>query len=82
MGGLVGTRAAPRQRGAGAVTQATLDLQPPGGDGETPPGARWATAADRRDAARATYRRSVAQGAPLSGAELGRRYGRSPQWGR
>jgi hypothetical protein len=64
------------------VTQATLDLQPPGSHGKTPPDTRWATPTDRRDAARAAYRHSVAQGAPLSGAELGRRYGRSPQWGR
>ncbi|MFJ6608211.1 hypothetical protein [Streptomyces lydicus] len=37
--------------------------------------------ANNREAAIATYRESVANGHPLSGAELGRRYGRTPRWG-
>jgi hypothetical protein len=37
---------------------------------------------DPREAARELYRRSVAEGVPLSGAELGRRFGRSERWGR
>lgn len=36
---------------------------------------------DPREAAAADYRKSLAAGAPLSGAELGRRYGRTPRWG-
>jgi hypothetical protein len=38
--------------------------------------------AGRRAAARATYRASLAEGVPLTGAELGRRFGLSPRWGR
>jgi len=37
---------------------------------------------DPREAARQLYRRSVAEGVPLSGAELGRRFGKSERWGR
>jgi hypothetical protein len=36
---------------------------------------------DPREAAAADYRHSVQTGKPLSGAELGRRYGFSPRWG-
>lgn len=36
---------------------------------------------DPREAAAADYRTSVQSGAPLSGAELGRRYGRTARWG-
>ena len=36
---------------------------------------------DPREAAAADYRDSVQAGQPLSGAELGRRYGFSPRWG-
>ncbi|MFJ7297521.1 hypothetical protein [Streptomyces collinus] len=36
---------------------------------------------DPREAAAADYRHSVQAGHPLSGAELGRRYGRTPRWG-
>lgn len=36
---------------------------------------------DPREAAAADYRRSVNAGTPLSGAELGRRYGRTSRWG-
>jgi hypothetical protein len=36
---------------------------------------------DPREAAAADYRESVRAGTPLSGAELGRRYGRTPRWG-
>jgi Protein of unknown function (DUF2637) len=38
--------------------------------------------AGRRAAARAAYRASLAEGVPLTGAELGRRFGLSPRWGR
>ncbi|NUS25048.1 MAG: DMT family transporter [Streptomyces sp.] len=34
-----------------------------------------------REQAEADYHRSVRAGTPLSGAELGRRYGRTPRWG-
>lgn len=37
--------------------------------------------ADPREAAAADYRRSVQDGAPISGAALGRRYGRTARWG-
>lgn len=43
---------------------------------------RWESAAERQAAARDAYRASVEAGTPLSGAELGRRFDRSPQWGR
>lgn len=49
-------------------------------NGETEPIAR-PPAIDLREAAREAYRRSVLEGAPLSGAELGRRFGRSDRWG-
>jgi hypothetical protein len=38
--------------------------------------------ADRRAAARAVYLASVEAGKPLTGAELGRRFGRTDRWGR
>ncbi|MGH9211395.1 MAG: DUF2637 domain-containing protein [Acidimicrobiales bacterium] len=38
--------------------------------------------AKRRADARDAYRASLAAGRPLSGAELGRRFGSSPRWGR
>jgi hypothetical protein len=38
--------------------------------------------AGRKAAARAAYRASLAEGVPLTGAELGRRFGLSPRWGR
>jgi hypothetical protein len=38
--------------------------------------------AARRAAARAAYRATLAEGVPLTGAELGRRFGLSPRWGR
>lgn len=41
-----------------------------------------AAAAELQAAARAAYRRSAQQGAPLTGAEIGRRFGRSARWGR
>ncbi|MGH9248383.1 MAG: DUF2637 domain-containing protein [Acidimicrobiales bacterium] len=47
----------------------------------TPPNDQQA-AAQRRAAARDAYRASVAEGVPLTGAELGRRFGLSPRWGR
>lgn len=40
-----------------------------------------ATAGDRQEAARQAYRQSVADGKPLTGVELGRRFDRSPRWG-
>jgi Protein of unknown function (DUF2637) len=40
------------------------------------------TMAERRAAARGAYRASLAEGVPLTGAELGRRFGLSPRWGR
>jgi Protein of unknown function (DUF2637) len=40
------------------------------------------TNAQARAAARAAYRASLAQGVPLTGAELGRRFGLSSRWGR
>src|SRR5918994_1861489 len=36
----------------------------------------------RRAAARDAYRASLAEGLPLTGAELGRQFGLSPRWGR
>jgi len=39
-------------------------------------------AAQRRAAARDAYRASLANGVPLTGAELGRQFGLSPRWGR
>jgi hypothetical protein len=39
------------------------------------------TNTDPREAAAADYRNSVRSGAPISGAELGRRYGRTARWG-
>jgi hypothetical protein len=36
----------------------------------------------RRAAAWDAYRASLAEGVPLTGAELGRRFGLSPRWGR
>jgi Protein of unknown function (DUF2637) len=36
----------------------------------------------RRAAAKDAYRASLAEGVPLTGAELGRRFGLSPRWGR
>ena len=36
---------------------------------------------DPRESAREAYRRSVAEGAPLSGAALARMFGKSPRWG-
>lgn len=41
----------------------------------------WATPADRQEAARQAYRRSVAVGQPLTGVELGARFHRSARWG-
>jgi hypothetical protein len=41
----------------------------------------WATAGDRQEAARQAYRRSVADGRPLTGVELGTRFDRSARWG-
>lgn len=43
---------------------------------------RSETTAHRRAAARDAYRASLAEGVPLTGAELGRRFGLSPRWGR
>jgi Protein of unknown function (DUF2637) len=40
------------------------------------------TTAQRRAKARNAYRTSLAEGVPLTGAELGRRFGLSPRWGR
>lgn len=40
-----------------------------------------AAAPERQHAARITYRASLADNEPLSGAELGRRFDRSPRWG-
>jgi hypothetical protein len=37
---------------------------------------------ERRAAARDAYRASLAEGVPLTGADLGRRFGLSPRWGR
>lgn len=46
------------------------------------PAAReWAGPGDRQEAARQAYRRSVADGRPLTGVELGARFSRSPRWG-
>lgn len=50
-----------------------VDARPAGGSDTT---------ADRRAAARDAYRASLAEGVPLTGAELGRRFGLSPRWGR
>lgn len=50
-----------------------VDATPPNGD---------ESAAGRRTAARAAYRASLEQGVPLTGAELGRRFGLSARWGR
>jgi hypothetical protein len=47
----------------------------------TPPNGEQA-AAQRRAAARDAYRASLADGVPLTGAELGRQFGLSPRWGR
>lgn len=47
----------------------------------TTPAAKDGTG-ERRAAARDTYRTSLAEGVPLTGAELGRRFGLSPRWGR
>jgi hypothetical protein len=41
----------------------------------------WASPADRQAAARQAYRRSVADGRPLTGVELGKQFGLSPRWG-
>jgi hypothetical protein len=49
---------------------------------ETPPAESNDPMASRRAAARAAYRASLAEGVPLTGAELGRRFGLSPRWGR
>jgi Protein of unknown function (DUF2637) len=49
---------------------------------DTMPAAGEEVAARRRAAARAAYRASLADGVPLTGAELGRRFGLSPRWGR
>jgi Protein of unknown function (DUF2637) len=49
---------------------------------ETPPAGNDYTSAQLRAAARDAYRTSVAQGIPLTGAELGRQFGLSPRWGR
>jgi hypothetical protein len=48
---------------------------------DTKPAANDATG-ERRAAARDAYRVSLAEGVPLTGAELGRRFGLSPRWGR
>lgn len=48
---------------------------------DTTPAANDATG-ERRAAARDAYRTSLAEGVPLTGAELGRRFGLSPRWGR
>lgn len=40
-----------------------------------------ASSADLRELARELYRASVGEGEPLSGAELARRFGKSPRWG-
>jgi hypothetical protein len=48
----------------------------------TPTAASDQAAARRQEAARDAYRASLAAGVPMSGAELGRRFGRSPRWGR
>jgi hypothetical protein len=49
---------------------------------ETTPAESRDTMAERRSAARAAYRASLAEGVPLTGAELGRSFGLSPRWGR
>lgn len=41
----------------------------------------FADPSDPREAAREVYRRSVAEGKPLSGAALGRMFGKSDRWG-
>jgi hypothetical protein len=48
---------------------------------DSTPAADHATG-ERRAAARDAYRTSLAEGVPLTGAELGRRFGLSPRWGR
>jgi hypothetical protein len=48
---------------------------------DTTPAAKDVTG-ERRAAARDAYRTSMAEGVPLTGAELGRRFGLSPRWGR
>lgn len=40
------------------------------------------TTAERRAAARDAYRASVEAGQPVTGADLGRRFGRTARWGR
>lgn len=52
----------------------TLDLVSVGANGNTP-------APERQHASRSAYRESLEAGAPLTGAELGRRFDRSPRWG-
>jgi Protein of unknown function (DUF2637) len=47
----------------------------------TPPNVELA-AAQRRAVARDAYRASLADGVPLTGADLGRQFGLSPRWGR
>ncbi|MEW9521781.1 hypothetical protein [Streptomyces tubercidicus] len=49
--------------------------------GKAKPSPSQAAKANNREAAIATYRESVANGTPLTGAELGRRYGYTPRWG-
>src|SRR6266508_3387901 len=44
--------------------------------------ARTGTTAERRAAARSAYLQALADGEPLSGAELGRRFAMSERWGR
>ncbi|WP_330479968.1 hypothetical protein OG301_39185 (plasmid) [Streptomyces platensis] len=48
---------------------------------KTKPSPSQEAKANNREAALATYRESVANGKPLTGAELGRRYGHTPRWG-
>lgn len=49
-------------------------------DGARPAPDEWASPGDRQEAARQAYRRSVADGRPLTGVELGTRFQRSPRW--
>jgi hypothetical protein len=64
-----------RERTAGGVT----DARP---DPDAAPRVRNADASSMAEEARQLYRASVAAGEPLTGRQLGRRYDRSPSWGR
>jgi hypothetical protein len=64
-----------RQRVAGGVA----DVRP---DPDGTPRMRSADASSMAEEARQLYRASVAAGEPLTGRQLGRRYDRSPSWGR